>query len=92
MLPTGRTLKSFVFDKVSPRIMFESPACRGEQKRVEKEVTITDELTTGLRLSDQFKLIGVGHLCFNVFQLSRQGWRTFFSKNGTELPPKDVYS
>ena len=35
-----------------------------------KEVTDSDELMTGLRLSDQLKLVGVDPLRFNVFQLS----------------------
>ena len=45
-----------------------------EARTREKEATNSDELMTGLRLSDQFKLIGVGHHRFNVFRLSRQGW------------------
>ena len=41
--------------------------CRGGKNALKKQVTNSDELTTGLRFSDQFKLIGVGHLCFSVF-------------------------
>ena len=60
--------------------------CRGGKNALKKRSPITDELTTGLRLSDQFKLIGVGHL---VSTCSSSRDRDGEPSSHTEPPPKN---